>query len=64
MGILDKITGWARDVHETQAAEQENMKYKTDEQLKKIIAEGGTSGWAIGRARAARDELRRRGYNV
>ena len=67
MGFLDKLlNGINNNIKETQAtyeAEKEHMKYKTDSQLKQI-ASGGTSASAIGRRKAALEELRNRGYNV
>lgn len=67
MGFLDKLLNSINNYsNETQAAyeaEKEQMKYKTDAQLKEI-ASSGTSAGAMGRRKAALEELRRRGYNV
>lgn len=67
MGFLDKILNGLNNCNnESQAvygAEKEYMKHKTDAQLKEI-ASSGTSASAMGRRKAALEELRERGYNV
>ena len=64
MGIFDKLYSYLSEVNEAQENEQENMKYKTDAELKRIATEGGASSRAMGKRKAAIEELRRRGYNV
>ena len=67
MGFFDKLLNSMNNYNnETQAAyeaEKEYMKHKTDAQLKEI-ASSGSSASAMGRRKAALEELRRRGYNV
>lgn len=64
MGFLDKLGSFLRETQQTQANAQEEMKYKTDAELKKIASQGAGSSYSMGRAKAALEELRRRGYNV
>ena len=68
MGFFDKflngISSYAQETQQAYAEERENMKYKTDAQLKKLATEGGSSARAMGIKKAALEELRSRGYNV
>ena len=67
MGFLDKLlngmSNYANEVEAVYEEEKKYMKYETDAKLKEI-ASHGTSARAMGRRKAALEELRRRGYNV
>lgn len=62
MGIFDRLIDYLNDVKQT--LEIEDMKSKSDKQLKEIVRSGGSSARAMGKKKAALAELKRRGYDV
>ena len=64
MRILDKLLNYLETANATKDAANEEMKTKSDKELKAIVKSGGTSAQTMGKKQAALEELRSRGYNV